>query len=133
MNTSEQLIELIKANPRYTPTGQHYVSIYRKEQTYGGSEEGGWWHTVNTLEGSVAFPSLEQAELYVEHAEQLVEKLQQQANKERRDAFVLNHRDGIDYEDDFCTGESLDETYFVHIEEKQGELDNTNEPIGHWE
>lgn len=134
MNTSEQLLDLIRNNPRYSAASTHYVSIYFKEQQYGGAEEGGWWHTVCTLEGSVSFDTREQAEQYVEHATQLADKLQRQANKEFRDAFVANHRDDADYDDDYCRGETVDAgNYFVHVEEQQGSLDNTKEPIGHWE
>lgn len=135
MNVTDQLIELIRSNPRFAEASTHYVSIYHKDQLFGGHEEGGWWHTVYTLEGSVTFPTREQAEAYVDHATELVEKLQAQANKTFRDAFVANHRDDMDYDDsDLCHGDIVDAgNYFVHIEEKQGELDNSREPIGHWE
>ena len=135
MNVSNQLIELIRSNPRFAEASTHYVSVYHKDQQFGGHEEGGWWHAVYELQGSVSFPSREQAEVYVEHATELVSKLQSQANKQFRDAFVANYRDDSDYDDnDLCAGEVVDAgDYFVHIEEKQGSLDNTNEPVGHWE
>jgi hypothetical protein len=134
MSITNQLIELIKSNPRYAPTATHYVSVYHKEQLYGGPEEGGWWHTVYQLEGSVAFPSREQAEAYIEHAEQLAEQLQIQANRQFRDAFVMKYRDDVDLEDDFCTGETIDAgEYLVHVEETQGSLDNSRDVIPHWE
>ena len=134
MNISEQLIDLIKSNPRYSQASTHYVSIYHKEQKYGGPEEGGWWHTVYALEGSVPFPTREQAEAYVEHAAQLVNKLQIQANLQFRDAFVANCPYDIELDDnDLCYGEVVDAgKYFVHVEDKQGELDNANEMVDAW-
>ena len=134
MNVNKQLLEIIRSNPRFSSTEKHYVSIYRSESAYGGPEEGGWWKDYNFLEGSVSFPTLEQAEEYLEHTKSLAEKMQQQANKAFRDAFVANHRDNIDYQDDFCRGESCSAPeYFVYIETTQGSLDNSDEPIGHYE
>jgi hypothetical protein len=134
MSTTEQLVDLIRNNEHYTKAATHYVSIYSKEQLYGGPEEGGWWHTCYTLEGSVSFPTYEQAEAFLVQAEHLAGRMKSAADRAFRDNFVNNHRDDVDYEDDFCTGETCgSEDYLVCIEQKQGEMDNSDEPIGHYE
>lgn len=134
MNLDNQIIDLIRNNPRFTQAQPCYVSIYSKSQAYGGAEEGGWWKTYYKLEGSVAFPTREQAEAYVEEVEKLAHMQQLQANAEYREYFLNSYRDDQDCEDDFCIGETCGaDEFFVTIEEQQGEMDNCNEPVGHYE
>lgn len=133
-NITQHALDVIRSNPRYTQANGSYVSIYRTWQAYGGPEEGGWWKTYWKLEGSVYFPSQEQAEAYLDEVHALVARMQQQENDEARSAFLMNHRDDVDYEDDFCGGESCGpDEITVHIEQEQGSMDNTDEPIGHYE
>lgn len=134
MNLQDKLIEIIKNHPDYIQAAPAHVSIYRKCQQYGGPEEGGWWHTVYELQGSVRFASREAAEAHLESVQQLVHQLQKQENQQHRDAFVMNHNDFEDVEDDFCHGETCGaDEFFVEIEENPGALDNTREPIPCWE
>jgi len=134
MTVTDRLIDLIRNNPRFSEAKPHYVSIYKKEQCYGGPEEGGWWKTYYVLEGSVSFDTQEQADGYVEHVEIVAKELKNAADKSFRDTFVNSHCDDIDYQDDFCVGETCgSEDYIVIVEDVQGSLDNSNEPIGHYE
>jgi len=134
MTTTEKLLDLIRTNPRYSEAKTHYVSIYRKSQAYGGPEEGGWWKTYYELEGSVPFATEEQAQDYINHAELLVQQLQTAENTAFRDTFVNSYRDDVDYEDNFSYGETCGADEFtVIVESERGSLDNTNEPIGHYE
>lgn len=134
MNVTEQLLDMIRTNPRYTAAKTHYVSIYRTYQAYGGPEEGGWWKSYYELEGSVPFATQEQAQDYVEHAELLVKRLQHAENTMHRDVFVNSYRDDVDYQDDFTHGETCGaDDFCVIVEEERGSLDNTKEPIGHYE
>lgn len=130
-----QTAQLILKHPDFQTAEMCYVSVYTKNEVYGGPEEGGWWHTVYALQGSLRFATRQQAEAYVEQAEQQAQQLQLQASREFQEHYVSRYQDAsADIEDDFCRGEvaSSDE-YVVIIEEIQGSYDNTKEPIGHWE
>ena len=134
MSINNKMVELVRNNSKFTKATQSFVSIYSKRSEYGGPEEGGWWHTVYALEGSIGFASREQAEAYFDEAEQLAHTLQMQESKQHRDAFVANHDDFADHEDDFCVGETCGpDEFMVIIEDQQGSMDNSRDPIPHWE
>lgn len=134
MNTTHKMLDIIRSNPRFEKANASYVSIYALSDAYGGPEEGGWWKRYWKLEGSVWFPTEEQALAFVDEATKLASNMRIEALRNQRDVFVANHREGIDYEDDFCGGEvPFADDFEVIIEDKPGSLDNTHEPIGHWE
>lgn len=134
MPTQAAMIDLIQKNPRFQKNEGCYVSIYRKEQLYGGPEEGGWWHTVYALEGSVSFVSREHAESYYDEIHSLAQKLQHDANMCRREAYLDDCARGIEFDDnDLCHGESIDETFFVHVEDEKGSMDNSKDGMPHYE
>ena len=132
MNT---LVESIKANPRYCKASDAFVSVYRKWQAYGGPEEGGWWKTYYKLEGSVYFPTEEQASEYLEAAENLARQMRIKEMESSRDGMFQSWDDSDDSGDEsLCRGWSDDNDEFVAIvESKQGSLNNEHESIGHYE
>ncbi len=122
------------AHPDFVESQKCYVSIYEKNQAYGGPEEGGWWHTTYKLMGSVPFLSGEAAEAYLEQAKAQAAGLQREANQQFREYYDSRFSDSDDIQDDFCVGESASaDEYLVRIEDVLGELDNSDEPIPHWE
>ena len=74
-----------KAFPEAEIPEQVYLSLYEKEQRYGGPEEGGWWYTWYTLCSYMSFPSREVAE-------EAENKLKDQVAEENRQRETLRHK-----------------------------------------
>lgn len=64
-----------------TPT-QWYVVLVSLYQAYGGSEEGGWWYTVQSLEAFQEYPTEELASAAVEHIQKFADELSMNARRE---------------------------------------------------
>ena len=131
MNTAQLILE----DPAFEKAQATYVSVYEKNVCYGGPEEGGWWHTYYKYLGSVKCHTTEQAQEYLEKAEQQAHELRLAAIRGFRDMYEARYQDPMeDVEDDFCRGEMADASeYVVELEQNPGSMDNTNEAIPHWE
>lgn len=131
MNTSD----IILKHPEFQTSKPVWVSVYESQSVYGGPEEGGWYHTYNRHVGGVRFLSRQEAEAYVETAEQQAAALNSQANRAFGQWYDRRHNDPCeDVEDDFCCGEATGpDDHWVVIEDVRGHLDNTNDPIPRWE
>lgn len=136
-NLMAALAEHIEKQPNYKPAQGAFVSIYRSSRHYGGPEEGGWWYTITTLEGSTPFPTRELAEAFLAQATAHVEQMNRDEAPARARAFA-----GLPDEDlepcpadagegyipnGWSDGGELD----ICVEDKQGERDNSHEPTPH--
>lgn len=135
MNLIEQLTDKIRAHREFTEAKPRYVSIYRRRQFYGGPEEGGWWTTRNTLEGSIPFPTEEEAEAWLEEAKKQVEQQNRSEAPERHRAMSRLPDIETAYHDEGYIPVGWDDggELWVTVEEHRGISDNHNEPIGHYE
>lgn len=132
-----RIAEIIQADPNFQPAEHCSVSVYRREQAYGGPEEGGWWHTVNTFIGGVNCASREAAKARIAEYEKQAEELSKAAKAERPGRYAQLGDDetvtSSQPEGDIPTGWSDGGEYFVVIENVQGERDNSQEAIPHYE
>lgn len=131
----EQLADIVREDNRYDEARPCFVSIYRSEQAYGGPEEGGWWHTIRALEGSVPFPSRDEAERYLAKAKEIVEQRNREDAPERHKAMANLPDIETAYHDEgyIPQGWSDGGELSVCIEDRQGESDNTAEGMPHYE
>ena len=138
-NLIQALADYVTSNASYKQAEPAYVSVYRQSQHFGGPEEGGWWYDRVTLEGSVAFPSREQAEAYLEQAKAFVE----QANRDEAPVRARAYASLPDEDETPCpancpegyipTGWSDGGDLIICVEEIRGERDNSREPTPHYE
>jgi len=135
MNLIEQLVEKIEAHTDFEEASPAWVSVYRRERCYGGCEEGGWWYTVNALQGTIPFAALSAAEKWLEVAKEDVAKANR-AEAPSRHAAMANLPD-IDtaYHDEgyIPVGWSDGGDLWVTVESSPGQSDNTNEPTPRYE
>lgn len=133
------LAERISRHQDYSQSRPAYVSVYRRHQCFGGPEEGGWWYDRIILEGSIRFPTTEQAEAFLEQAKAEVEQQNQDEAPARYRAMA-----NLPDEDEVCCPAGYSEGYiptdwddggelFVVVEEHQGQSDNSSEPTPHYE
>jgi len=106
--------------------GEFYVSLYQKEQKYGGPEEGGWWRNIITLEASHKVYGEEQAEQLEEKIKVLAKEMQDHSRTEYgkkclRETEWLEAR-GLD--DSFLPEPDGPIEYFVVIEELPGQYES---------
>lgn len=131
------LIQKIESHPEFNVPQGGWVSVYNRSQHYGGPEEGGWWYDVNTLVGSVWFPSVEDADLWLAAAKEEVERENRATDPERWRAMASLPGEDCDtaYHDEgyIPTGWTDGGKLWVVIEERRGERDNSNEPRPHYE
>jgi len=132
--TTPTVSTLVMNHPEFALAKPCFVSVYKSNRHYGGAEEGGWWYTRTALVGSVRFASREVAEAYLATAESQAEALQSEANDGFKRAYLMRYANTAEIEDDFCIGEvaSADD-YLVIVEDSQGERDDSDEPVPHWE
>ncbi len=102
-----------------------YVSLYCRDQVYGGPEEGGWWRTVITLEASEHCDTMERAKAVL----QQVQKLATQATVDAKAAhgdMCRSQLESCDWDGEAAQwryGEVDGPTeYFVTIEAVKGSL-----------
>lgn len=129
------IVEIVKNHPNFAPALEGYVSLYEQTRCYGGPEEGGWWYTVYRFLGGIPCKTEAEASRLRAVLEDEAEKLAREANRARKEEFEFRYgRDPIaEIEDDFCSGESIDEKFLVTVETVAGEMDNSKEPPPHWE
>ena len=101
----------------------NFVSLYRKEQFYGGPEEGGWYGTDTVLVASQRYDTREAAEA----AKAAVSKLAEVLTTEAKQAFNERCRAECDWleqrglDDDFLPEPDGECSYFVRVESVSGE------------
>jgi hypothetical protein len=134
-NMMEELAELLRAEPQYDEAQACFVSLYRKEQQYGGPEEGGWWYDVWTLDGSMRFPTRQAAETYLQAAKAVVEVRNRKEAPARHRAMAALPDIDTGYHDEgyIPLGWSDGGEWHVCVEDRQGSLDNSQDGRPHYE
>lgn len=135
MNMMQELADLLRADKEYNEAEACYVSLYRKEQCYGGPEEGGWWYDVWTLDGSLRFPTRIAAETYLSAAKAVVSARNKKEAPIRHRAMAALPDVETAYHDEgyIPAGWSDGGEWHVTIEDRQGSLDNSNDGRPHYE
>jgi hypothetical protein len=135
MNMLEDLAEMIRNHNEFKEAEPRFVSIYRRCQHFGGPEEGGWWYSRDSLEGSIPFPTKEDAEKWLEEAKRQVEKQNEiDAPKRHRAMANLPDEENAYYDEGFIpTGWTDGGELWVTIEEVRGASDDSREPRPHYE
>ena len=112
-----------------------FVSLYRREPFYGGPQEGGWWSADVFLVASQEFKTEESAKAAKGKVEELAKKLEEESKKTSGEICQRQI--------EFCEARGIDDantvfgefdgftTYFVTVEEKQGE--NESRGCRHYE
>lgn len=108
-----------------------YVSLYTRQQCYGGPEEGGWWYDVWILESTAYVPTLDTADKLKAAIEKDAEEMTIQARASygeycKREMEWLDER-GLDA--DYLPEPDGPEEYHVLIEEHPGQSETTVKPI----
>jgi hypothetical protein len=131
----ETWLAKLRQNPDYQEAKACYVSAYRVAQHYGGCEEGGWWYDRWYLEGSVCFPTREEAEAYLAATREEVEKEQAEIERQRwiRTANLPDIETAYHDEGYIPRGWSDGGSLRILIEDKKGEYDNSREPRPRYE
>ena len=135
MDMIEELADLLRAEPSYEKAQACYVSLYRHERAYGGPEEGGWWYDINTLDGSMKFPTREAAEAFLVASRRIVEQRNRREAPERHRAMAALPDIETAYHDEgyIPLGWSDGGEWLVVIEERQGSMDNSQDGRPHYE
>lgn len=135
MDLMQDLAELLRSDEAYSEAQACFVSLYRREQCYGGPEEGGWWYTRLSLDGSLQFPTREAAEFFLAAAKTLVEfKNKAEAPQRHRAMASLPDIETAYHDEGYIpAGWSDGGEYWVTIEDRQGESDNSNDGRPHYE
>jgi hypothetical protein len=133
----KSLVEKIQSHADFNVPKGAWVSVYNGAQHYGGPEEGGWWYNRNTLVGSIYFPTMEQAEAWLEKAKVEVERENHENAPERHRAMASLPGEECDtaYHDEgfIPTGWDDGGELWVTIEDQRGVSDNSAEPRPHYE
>jgi hypothetical protein len=135
MNLIEQLVEKIETHAEFEPASPAWVSVYRRHQCYGGPEEGGWWHDVDQLLGTIPFATRSTAEKWLEVAKADVAKANR-AEAPSRHAAMANLPDiETAYHDEgyIPVGWNDGGELWVTVESSPGQSDNTKEPRPRYE
>jgi hypothetical protein len=133
--TDMDIFQKIMANKEFSEASPCYLSVYRREQCYGGPEEGGWWYDRIEWEGGVPFASREAAERYLESAKAEVEAVNRAEAPNRAHATAnLPDAEGASYPEGYIPrGWGDGGERFVEIEDEPGESDNTRQPRPRYE
>lgn len=105
-----------------TVAKSHCVSLYYREEWYGGPEEGGWWGNDTILVAYQHFSTKEAAEAALAKVEKLAKEKTEEAKRSYGD-HCLRQTEWLEergLEDDFLREPDGPDNYFVVIEDKAG-------------
>lgn len=131
------LAQAVMASPEFQPGERVYVSVYRRHQSYGGPEEGGWWYNRSEFVGGIPMPNREQAEAFLDGMERQVEEENRKEAPARHRAMASlpgEDQDTAYHSEGYIpAGWSDGGELYVTIEERLGEGDDMHTPRPRYE
>lgn len=130
-----ELAELLQDNRDYDTAQEHFVSVYRKEQRFGGPEEGGWWYDTWMFDGSIRFPSENTAVQFLAVSRAIIEQRNSANAPLRHRALAALPDVATAFHDEGWIPLGWGDGGILHVivEARAGEHDNSNEARPHYE